>query len=187
MPNAAPTSADTVITPQEGVNFTQTYTAYDATAATSATNNPDYPAPPFRPGTHMMGSDNTEYVFVKATTALEQYVCAAIDKDGNSIPLTLAGLQAGTEYGWPQVAIAAGAYGWVAIRGLGIGVLARLSSLASQPCYISGISAGRITTTSVRTTSGGRLTNVVLTTSVTSTPSGATVANAAWPGWIRAT
>lgn len=183
---AAPTAPDFVTSPQEGVNFTQTYLAYDATAAISSTNDPSYPGAPFAVGTHMLGSDNTEYVFVKASADLAQYAAVGIDAAGLATILTFAQVVAGKEYGWPQVAIASGYYGWVAIRGLGIGVLARTSSLANVPCYISSVSAGRITTTSVRTTSGGRLTNVVLTTSVTATPSGATVANAAWPGWIRA-
>lgn len=185
MPNAAPTSADSVISPIEGVNFSTVYTPYDQTAATSSTNDPSNPGPPFTLGTHALGTDGTEYIFCKATAAVAQYAAVAIDTTSNITTLTLAGLRALTDYGWPQVAIASGAYGWVAIRGQGIGVLARLSSLAGVPCYISSVSAGRITTTSVRSTSGGTMLNVVLTTSVTSSPSGATVANAPWPGTSR--
>ena len=182
---AAPTGPDFSVTPSLGYNFSTTYTAYDQTAAITATNSPDNPGPPVAVGTHALGTDGTEYVFVKATTAIEQYSAVSINASSAAVPLTLALLRALSDYGFAQVAIAASAYGWVAIRGQGIGVLARIGSLAGVPCYISSISAGRVTTTSVRNTSGGTLVNVVLTTSSTTTPSGATVANAPWPGTSR--
>ena len=182
---AAPTAPDFSIQSLEGINFTLTYTAYDQTAAISSTNSPDNPGPPFAVGTHAFGTDGTEYIFVKATSAVEQYSAVAISTTSGVVPLTLALLRTLTDYGFAQVAIALNAYGWVAIRGQGIGVLARIGSLAGVPCYISNISAGRITTTSVRNTSGGTLMNVVLTTSSTTSPSGATVANAPWPGTSR--
>lgn len=182
---AAPTAPKFSQTPLEGINFSTTYTAYDQTAATSSTNDPSNPGPPFAVGTHALGSDGTEYIFVKATTAVEQYSAVSISTVDAVVPLTLALLRALSDYGFAQVAIAASSYGWVAIRGQGIGVLARIGSLAGVPCYISSISAGRVTTTSVRNTSGGTLVNVVLTTSSTTTPSGATVANAPWPGTSR--
>ncbi len=182
---AAPTGPDFNIANTEGINFSLTYTAYDQTAAISSTNSPDNPGPPFQVGTHANGTDGTEYTFVKATTAVAQYCAVAISTTSQVVPLTLAAVQQLTDYGFAQVAIAASAYGWVAIRGQGIGVLARLSSLANVPVYISSVSPGRVTTTSVRNTSGGCLVNVVLTTSSTSTPSGATVANASWPGTSR--
>ena len=185
MPNAAPTAGDFAISNIEGVNFSTTYTTYDQTAATSATNSPDNPGPPYQVGTHALGTDGTEYIFCKASAAIVAYAAVSIDKDSNAATLTLAALRALNDYGWPQVAIASGAYGWVAVRGKGIGVLARLSSLPNVPCYISNVSAGRITTTSVRSTSGGTMLNVVLTTCVTTSPSGATVANASWPGTSR--
>lgn len=185
MPNAAPVGTDYVVSGIEGINFATTYTPYDQTAAFSSTNDPAAPGPPFTVGTHAIATDGTEYIFCKASAAVAQYAAVSIDQNSNITTLTLALLRALTDYGWPQVAIASGAYGWVAIRGKGIGVLARLSSLANVPCYISNVSAGRITTTSVRSTSGGTMLNVVLTTSVTSNPSGATVANASWPGTSR--
>lgn len=182
---AAPTSGDMNITPLEGINLALTYTAYDQTAAISSTNSPDNPGPPFALGTHALGSDGSEYVFVKASAAIAQYAAVAIPQTFLVTVLTLANVQALSPYGFAQVALASGEYGWVCIRGNGIGVLAKLSSLANRPVYISNTSPGRVTTTSVRNTSGGALVNVVLTTSSTSTPSGATVANAPWPGTSR--
>lgn len=182
----APTTTDFALLNIEGIDFTATYTAYDQTAAQSTTNDPSYPAPPFVQGTHALGTDGTEYVFVKATTAVEKYSAVSISTLSAVVPLTLTLVRQMSEYGFAQVAISANAFGWVAIRGQGIGVLARLGSLANVPVYISSVSAGRVSTTSVRATSGGTLFNVVLTTSGTTSPSGAVVANAPWPGTSRA-
>lgn len=178
---AAPTSPDYALQNIEGVNFATTYTPYDQTAAISSTNSPDNPGPPFTVGTMSIGTDGTEYIFVKATESLVQYVTASIDLSGNATVMTLAKNRSLTKVGWPQVAIANNAYGWVALRGQSIGALARLSSLAGVPVYISNVSAGRLTTTSVRNTSGGTILGVVLTTSVTGSPSAVTVTNATWP------
>jgi hypothetical protein len=174
---AAPTAGKFIQAPVEGINFATTYTPYDQTAAISSTNSPDNPGPPFTLGTHAFGSDGSEFVFCKATEAITQYAAVSISTTFSVAHLTLTTLRTLTDYGFAQVAIASGAYGWVAIRGQGIGVLARLSSLANVPCYISSVSAGRVTTTSVRLTSGGLLMTTVLTTSSTTSPSGATVAN----------
>ncbi len=182
---AAPTGPDFPISALEGINFSATYTPYDQTAATSSTNDPSNPGPPFAVGTHALGTDGTEYVFVKATNAVVQYAAVAIDTNSAVTTLTLALLRQLVDYGFAQVAIASGAYGWVAIRGQGIGVLARLSSLPNVPVYISSVSPGRVTSTSVRSTSGGTLLNVVLTTCGITSPSAATVANAPWPGTSR--
>lgn len=179
----APTIANFNITPLDGIDFSATYTSYDQTAAVSSTNSPDNPGPPFAVGTHALGSNGTEYIFVKATNAISQYSVVAISNAEAATPLTLALAQALTPYGFAQVAIAASAYGWVAIRGENLGALARLSSLKGVPVYISSVSAGRLTTTSVRTTSGGQLVNVVLTTSSTVSPSGAVVITAGFPGY----
>lgn len=176
---AAPTSSQVkyATSPLTGVNFTQTY-------APASTSNPysyaQTPAP-FDVGQIVYGQDGSEWMFVLAGEDLVQYVTASIDTNGSATVMTLAKNRALTKVGWPQVAISNGYYGWVCLRGQAIGVLARLSSLAGVPCYISNVSAGRLTTTSVRNTSGGTILGVVLTTSVTASPSGATVANATWP------
>lgn len=167
MVNAAPTAGKLVVDSTFGIDFTSTST----TAL-------------FKVGTQVRGSDNSEWVYCKYSTAAEQYSAVSINTTFDAVvPLTLALLRTIVDYGWTQVAQAAASYGWVCIKGKGIGVLARLSSLAAVPCYISSVSAGRITTTSVRSTSGGTMLNVVLTTSVTT--AGATVANASWPGTSR--
>lgn len=185
----APTSPDYALTPTEGIDFTQTYTISAST--------PEYPNAPFLPGMHVLGTDGTEYMFVKASTAIVQWAAVAIDTtQAAAVPATWTLVNEQTELGWAQVAIAAGSYGWVALRGNGIGVLAKKGSLAATTLgpaanpngklYISSTSPGVLTTTSVRTSA--LVSGIVLTTSCTSamlttvnSVSGPVVANASWP------
>jgi hypothetical protein len=170
----APTAPNFSINPLEGVSFSQTYTI---TAST-----PEYPAAPLAVGTHTLGTNGSEYVFAKASVALVQYQACALDPTYLvTVPLTITLVSQQQEVGIPQVALAAGDYGWFAIRGENIGVLAKKGSLANVKLYVSGTSPGTLTSTSVRTSA--LVTGIVLTTSSTSAM-GATrapvVANATW-------
>lgn len=176
---AAPTTVDYATAPLAGFNFSTTYAPVDTSNPYTLASTPA----PVAVGQAAMGTDNTEYVFVLAGEAIVQYAAVAISEAGTATVLTLAKAQQLSPYGFAQVAIPNGYYGWVARRGQNLGVLARSGSLANVACYISNVSAGRITTTSVRSTSGGTLVNLVLTTSGTASPSGATVAKASWPGY----
>ena len=182
---AAPTIPNKVVTGVEGVSFLTTYTVNVTTA-------PEYPAAPFPVGMHALGENDSEYVFIKASVALAQYQCVAINPTQLAcVPATITLVNEQQQLGWPQVAIAAGDFGWAAIRGQNIGVLAKKGSLpfsASGPAanpnnklYISGTSPGVLTTTSVRTSA--LVTGTTLTTSSTSiTPnSSVVVAIATWP------
>jgi len=184
---AAPTITNKASSPLEGISFTTTYTV-------SATT-PEYPAEPFDPGTHALGDNGSEYVFIKASVALKQYQCVALNPTYLAcVPATITLVNQQQQLGWPQVAIAASDFGWVCIRGENFGVLAAKGSLpfsvlgpAANPnnkLYISGTSPGVLTTTSVRTSA--LVTGITLNTSSTSiTPnSSVVVANATWPRGI---
>jgi len=185
----APTTPDFSILSLEGVDFTAVYSV--------ASTTPELPGPPFAVGTHAIGTDSSEYLFVKASTAIAQWQAVSIDVlESAVVPLTGSLVAAETQVGFAQVAIPAAQYGWVALRGQGIGVLAKkgsLSSLVSGPTansqgklYVSGTSPGTLTTTSVKTSF--LVTGIVLTTSCTSamlttvnSVSGPVVATATWP------
>ncbi len=178
----APSAPNFSISATEGVDFTQTYTVSSST--------PELPGPPFSVGQHVLGTNGTEYMFVKASTAIAQWQAVSIDTtEAAAVPLTIALANAGAEIGWAQVAIAAAAYGWVAIRGQQIGVLAKRASLAGVKLYVSSTSPGTLTSTSVRTSA--LVQGVTLTTSCTSamlttvnSVSGPVVATATWPRGI---
>jgi hypothetical protein len=97
----------------EGINFNTTYTAYDQTAAISATNSVDNPGPPFSVGTYARGTNQSEFVFVKASAAIVLgYVCV-IDSAYNAAGVTTTNGKLGMLLGVAPVAIASGAYGWL--------------------------------------------------------------------------
>lgn len=68
-------------------------------------------------GTRAFGTDASEWVYVKATTALTQYDAAAIDEDYNAAPLTKALADAGHLIGWAQVAFTVNYFGWLCLSG----------------------------------------------------------------------
>lgn len=113
------TTLSFVTTPSEGVNFNQTYTAYDATAVTSATNSPDYPGAPFAVGTVMKGTGDSEFVFVKASATINLGdVCQITTLTQLATPITTTNALLGNQVGVAQVAIASGAYGWIQRNGV---------------------------------------------------------------------
>lgn len=71
----------------------------------------------FSVGTRAFGTDASEWVYVKATTALTQYDAAAIDEDYNAAPLTKALADAGHRIGWAQVAFPVNYFGWLCLSG----------------------------------------------------------------------
>lgn len=97
----------------EGVDFNATYTSYDQTAAVTATNSPDNPGPPVAVGTYVKGSGESEFVFIKASGAINlgDVVQMSTTYTAYSVTTTLATF--GSLLGVAQVPIAAGAYGWV--------------------------------------------------------------------------
>lgn len=53
----------------EGVNVSMIYNAYDQTAATSSTNDPSNPGPPFTIGTEVVCTDGSIWQFTKVATS----------------------------------------------------------------------------------------------------------------------
>lgn len=97
----------------EGVNFNTTYTPYDQTAAISSTNDPSNPGPPFTLGTTVKGQNDSDYVFVKASSAIAVSDVVLISTTFNAASLTTTTGTFGSLVGVAAVAIASGAYGWV--------------------------------------------------------------------------
>ncbi len=122
-------------TPLEGINTLLTYTAYDQTAATSSTNDPSNPGPPFRTGTTCESVNGGEFMFVKAASAIAQYDFVGISTDFTAASLSVSTTGAGPIVAVAQVAIASGAYGWVCLRGGGISGNVLLSCATSAALY----------------------------------------------------
>lgn len=120
---------------KEGVDLTVTYTAYDQTAATSSTNTPDYPAPPFVIGETVESSNGGEFMFVKASSAISQYDFVGISTNFNAAPLSVSTTAAAPVVAVAQVAIASGSYGWVCLRGGAVSGNVLLSCATSSALY----------------------------------------------------
>ncbi len=96
-----------------GVNVNQTYTSYDQTAAISATNSPDNPGPPFTVGTTVKGTNDSDFVFIKASAAIAVADVVLITTAFLAAGITTTNATFGSLVGVAPVAIASGAYGWV--------------------------------------------------------------------------
>lgn len=153
-------------TPSEGVNFNQTYTAYDQTAATSSTNSPDNPGPPFAVGTYMRGTGDTEFIFVKASAAIAAGdVCQITTSTFAATGITTTNGLLGNLVGVAQVAIASGAYGWLQRAGKCDNISVAASCVQNVQLATTA-TAGTLddaVTTGLKNVSG-----IVITTTVTS-------------------
>jgi hypothetical protein len=113
----------------------------------------------------------TEWVFVKAASAIDQYDMVNIDNDFNAASASLSGTALGQRLGVAQVAFATSDYGWVAVRGHNVSVNVSGTATASTQLYIA-TGTGALSTTA----SSGTLEGVVLLTG-----SSATAVQAALP------
>lgn len=112
------TTGSFVTTPSLGFNFNLTYTAYDQTAVSSATNSPDNPGPPVAVGTVANGTGDTTFVFVKASAAIAAGdVCQITTATQFATGVTTTNALLGNQIGVAQVAIASGSYGWLQRNG----------------------------------------------------------------------
>lgn len=100
---------------KEGVDFNATYTPYNQAAAQSATNSPDYPALPFKAGSTVKGSNDSDYVFVLAGSSISvnDVVVVTDSSTWSTEPITTTNGLYGRLVGVANVAIASGNYGWI--------------------------------------------------------------------------
>jgi hypothetical protein len=124
---------------KEGIDLTATYTIYDQTAAQSATNSPDTPAPPFVIGETCESSNGGEFMFVKAASAIAQYDFVGISTNYNAASLSTSTTGAGPIVAVAQVAIASGSCGWVCLRGGGVSGNVLLSCATSAVLYATTV------------------------------------------------
>lgn len=143
--------ANIITTPLEGIDFTQTYIGYNAAAATSATNSPDYPGLPFVAGSRASATNGAEYMFVTASSAITANQCVAVSEtDATAAPVTKALADGGSIIGVAPVAIASGSSGWVLVNGAA-SITLKNACLPSVPLYTSA-TAGALDDTSASQT-----------------------------------
>lgn len=166
----------------EGVDVTALYTAYDQTAATTATNFPDNPGPNFKAGTEVVCTDGSIWMFVKFTGGVNQYDVVMITPDTFSAAQILGGGTAEVtkkRIGFYQNATAAVAnnYGWVMVSG--VPTINVLASCAKAVQLYTTDTSGKLDD-AIATGSQYPVRNVFLTTTIGATASFNT-AQAAYP------
>ena len=95
----------------------------------------------FKLGTRVLGTDNTEWVYVVSSGAITQYQCVGINEDHDAFAMTTALSVQSDRVGFAQNAFAAGEYGWVAIKGSNIKVRTKASAAADAQLWTTA-SAG---------------------------------------------
>lgn len=159
----------------EGIDLTATYTGYNQASAQSSTNNPDYPGPngPFTLGQVTKGTDESEWIYVLAGSALAIGDVAILTNTGalwtaTAITSTLAlGKTGNFVASCPLVAIASGAYGWVQRAGKTAAINVLTAATANTAMKTTS-TAGRLTTV-ITTGSSVNISAMVLTSSPTTT------------------
>ncbi len=136
-------------------------------------------------GTRVAGTQNSEWVYAYTTTAVTAYKCVAVQAGGTMGMASGADVIAGYQLAFAQTSFAAGDYGWVAIRGEGLGVMTTgqatvtLAIANGQICVAaSGASTGMVSNVA---TASGTISGVAFTSAQTT--AGATVTGAiiTWP------
>jgi hypothetical protein len=122
--------------------------------------------PKFKVGTVAHGDNGTKWMYVKANSAVAQYMWVGIAKDFTMNPGTKSHIDGGRKPGLAQVEFKADEYGWVALAGGNdvLKVKAKTGCLPSVALYTSG-TAGFVDDTSGSQT---LINGIVLTDTATS-------------------
>lgn len=133
-------------------------------APTSAmqTNSAGTVIPPFKVGTRVMGSGETEWVYVQANGAISAYDLVAINSTGTATRATAALAATGSELAFAQNAFSDTDYGWVTTKGNPLTVNVSATSTLQAVLYVAGTS-GKLSTTA----SSGTLAGIALLTAST--------------------
>jgi len=168
----------TPTTPTEGVNFNTTFTPYDQTAATSSTNDPSNPGPPFTLGTVIAGISGAEFMFCKASAAIAAGdVCQITTLTSAATGITTTNGLLGDRVGVAQVAIASGSYGWLQIAGACQNVTV-IGGTAPNVALYTSATAGALDDA---TTTGVKLVNGIIITATSGTATAAVAGTLNWP------
>ncbi len=139
----------------------------------------------FALGTHVLGNNGTEWVYVNAATSIIGLSVCAINTVSYTCGMASAGdIIAAGQLAFAQTSISAQAFGWVAIRGLGL--TCRATGSCTAPTTLGVFVAGDSATTGiigVRNSASGTIAGVKFTdtTLTTSTGTGYATLDVTWP------
>ncbi len=167
----------------DGVDVTATYNIYNQAVAQSATNDPSYPALPFKIGTQIVATDGSRWIFADTTTTITQYQTVMINSTFRAVAIGGAGASTAVpealagQVGFYQnsTSLTTGQAGWFMIQG--VPTLLVASAGISVPLYSSD-TAGALTGTT-NTVSHYQISGItcVVTASGSTASATSTVAN----------
>ena len=139
----------------------------------------------FALGTHALANNGTEFVYVQAATSISGLTVVAINTAGYTCGMA-SGLDLvnGSQIAFAQTSISASAFGWVAIRGLGLTVISSGSCTAPTGVGVflaaSGVRTGML---SVNTSGSGTLAGVSIVDATDAATAGVgdITINVTWP------
>jgi len=138
----------------------------------------------FAVGTHVLGNNGSEFVYVHASTSISAHAFVAITTSSYTAGMASgADVISGAQLALAQTSISAQAFGWVAVRG--VGLTAWCNSSATAPTVVGVFLATQSSRTGMITVSGsgsGTLAGVGITEAASSTSTGALITvNLTWP------
>lgn len=145
----------------------------------------------FAVGTHVLGNNGTEWVYVQANTSILGNTVVAFNSGTYTAGMASAGdTTLGGQLGIAQTSCSSQAFFWVALRGIGLSVQVGGTTTASSQWYVGGSGGANGTTGTLTSniTASGTVVGVAFTGSTVSA-TGATsgqalgVFNISWPRW----
>lgn len=138
----------------------------------------------FAPGTHVLGNDSSEWVYIHAATSISARTFVAVVTGSFTAGMASgADVLAGAQLAVAQTSISAQAFGWVAVRGIGLTVWCNSSATANTGVGV--FLATQSSRTGIMTVAGsgsGTLAGVSITEAASSTTTGALITvNLTWP------
>jgi hypothetical protein len=131
----------------------------------------------FALGDTTFGADGTEWMYVQAGAAIDQYSWVAVDENFQAVEGTTALAEVQHRICFAQVAFADDDFGWVASKGSNINVLIP-DSISADGVLFTSSTAGMLTDA----TSGARLLGVTIVTGLST--AGNTEIMATFPHWV---
>lgn len=159
-------------TPTLGANLTAVYVPASTSGDTLA-----YPRPPFQIGTRLMGTDNSEWCYVTASSNIAQYDFVGIDENFAAAPLTDAMALDGWFIGIAQVAITSTYSAFVCTKGSNVNGMVGASTTVDVALWTTAVAG----TLGGSNTVGSKIDGLVNVAANTLTIAAAVEIIATWP------
>jgi hypothetical protein len=148
------------------------------------TNSAGSAIPAFDLMTKVLGSNDTEWLFVQASGAVSAGDCVQINASGTATRATAAGVATETNtVAFAQNAFADTDFGWVTVKGKNLTIAVSATAADNTQLYVATTSGKLSTTASSGTLIGIQIANVSSTATTTTTTGSLTYPKCITPGF----